>query len=170
MPRRITDAERRRILDHLATGASCNATAKKFRRSASTVSKIARQAGHDFGENAHSRLARAHVSRKAYGAEARAATLARFHEETDRFLDQLHERHVAFSFGGKDNTYNEHEFDEPDAQTKATLVRAAREAMRTVLDIDRHDNRQGDVEQAAGLIVDLVDGLRGRSSDDAATA
>jgi hypothetical protein len=158
MPKRITDAERRRILDHLATGASCNATAKKFRRSPDTISRIAKKAGHSFG---HTNLARAHEARKAYGAEARAATASRLHEEADRLLAELHEPHVVWNIGGKDNVYTEHRHPEPDVGAKYTMIRAAREAMRTVLDIDRHDNRQGDVEQAAGLIVDLVDGLRG---------
>lgn len=166
MPKPLTDAERDRILDHLATGASCNATAKHFGRSPDTISRIAKKAGHAFG---HTSLARAHEARKAYGAEQRATTAARLHEEADRLLDQLHEPHVVWNIGGKDNVYTEHEHPEPDVGAKHTLIRGAREAMRTVLDIDRHDNRQGDVDQAAGLIVDLVDGIRaGRGGDDEA--
>jgi IS30 family transposase len=159
MPKPVTDDERRRILDHLATGASCNATAKKFHRSPDTISRIAKKAGHSFG---HTNLARAHEARKSYGAEQRASTAARMHEEADRLLDQLHRPHLVWSFGGRDNEYNERLHDEPDVAAKYTMIRAAREAMRTVLDIDRHDNRQGDVDQAAGLIVDLVDGIRQR--------
>lgn len=162
MPKPVTDDERRRILEHLRTGASCNATAKKFHRSPDTVSRIAKKAGHSFG---HTNLARAHEARKAYGAEQRASTAARLHEEADRLLDALHEPHRVWNIGGKDNVYTEHRHPEPDVGAKYTMIRAAREALRTVLDIDRHDNRQGDVDQAAGLIVDLVDGIRGRRED-----
>lgn len=160
MAKRVTDNERAKILAHLQTGASCNATAKKFGRSTSTISKIARQEGHNFGDSAHSRLARAHEARRAYGAEARAETAAKLHAEANRLLEQLRQQHVAWSFGGRDNVYNEHVFDEPDQATKFTIIRSVATAMKTVLEIDKHDNRASDVDQAAGLIVELVDSLR----------
>lgn len=137
----LTDHERQEILDLLASGKSCRQIAAEVGRSNDTVSRIAASVGHSFGQ---SNLARAHEARSAYSAERRALLAARFTEAAEKLLAQLEQPHVAFSFGGKENTYAEHTFDEPDAATKFTLVRGAREAMRTVLDIDRHDNRAED--------------------------
>lgn len=134
----VTDDERKRIAQLLTEGHSYRAIAEETGRGRSTIARVAKAIGHRAGQ---SNLARAHEARSAYSAERRALLAARFTEEAEQLLDQLHQEHRAFSFGGRDNVYTEQLLPEPDIAGKRQLVQAAREAMRTVLDIDRHDNR-----------------------------
>ena len=138
MAKPLDDDERQRIVDLLQQGKSARDIAADVGRSADTVSRVARSIGHRFGRT---NLTHAREARSAYSAERRATIAARATEEAEKLLEQLGRRHVAFNFGGRDNSYEEHEFDEPPVDAKLTIVRAFREAMRTVLDIDRHDNR-----------------------------
>jgi len=69
----------------------------------------------------------------------RAATSRRFLDETNKLLDQLHQPHVAFNFGGKDNTYEEHEFPEPPVDAKRTLITSAAIAFDKHMAADKHD-------------------------------
>lgn len=156
--RPVTARERARILKLAEEGMSCGKIAKQLGRSPDTISRIAREAGHTWG---NTNLAKAHEAARAYGAEARARTAAKLHAEADRLIADLHKPHVTFKIGGKDNVYTEHQLPEPDVEAKFTIIRAAAQAMRTVLEIDSHDNRSQDVDQAAGLIVQLVDSIRG---------
>lgn len=142
MAKPLSDAEREQIIDLLHAGESRNDIAARVGRSPGTITNIAREIGHRFGQT---NLARAHEARRAYGAEARAATAARLHQEADLLLEQLHRPHLVFNIGGKDNVYTEHELSEPDVGAKLNLIRAAREALRTVLEIDKHDNRGDEV-------------------------
>lgn len=134
----LTDDERQRIVALLGEGKSARAIADEVGRSTDTVSRIARAIGHDFGRT---NLARAQDARSAYCAERRALIAARMTEECELLLDQLHQPHLAYSFGGKDNTYEEHELSEPPVDAKRALIQSARECVRTVLEIDRHDNK-----------------------------
>lgn len=141
MPKPLTDAQRQEVVDLLPSGKSCNEIARITGRGTTTVSRIAASVGHEWGQ---SNVVRAHEARKAYGAEARATLAARLHDAAGKLIDQLDQPHLVFNFGGRDNTYEEHTLDEPDVASKLNLIRGVREAMRTVLDIDRHDNRAED--------------------------
>jgi hypothetical protein len=134
----LTADERADIIALLGEGLSANEIARRTRRSTSTVSGIAKTIGHRFGQ---SNVAHAHEARSAYSAERRAELAARATVEAERLLDRMSGSYVVFNFGGRDNTYEEHTFTEPPVDAMLNLMRAFREAMRTVLDIDRHDNR-----------------------------
>jgi dsDNA-specific endonuclease/ATPase MutS2 len=138
MPAPITDEQRQQVIDLCHAGKSRNAIAAEAGVSPSTVTKVAKEIGHRF---AQSNLAHAHEARSAYSAERRAEIAARLTVEVEQLLDQLHGEYLVFNFGGRDNTYEEHELVEPPVEAKRMLIQAAREGMRTVLDIDRHDNR-----------------------------
>jgi DNA-binding CsgD family transcriptional regulator len=158
MAKPLTTDERQQIEQLLAEGKSYREIAETVGRSHGTIGKIARTIGHHSGQT---NLARAHEARSAYCAERRAVLAARFTEECERLLDELRAPYVAFNFGGKDNTYAEHELAEPDVQAKRLLIQAAREAMRTVLDIDRHDNR---AEEGAAAVDDWLRSMIGEAS------
>jgi hypothetical protein len=142
MAKRLTDAERQEIIDLLPTGASARELAKRTGRSVDTISRIARSVGHEFGRT---NLVRAREARSAYGAEARAELAAAAVEEISRLLGDMRKPHVAFSFGGKDNSYNERHFPEPDARSKRELAAAAGALGRMLMDIVRHDERADEV-------------------------
>jgi hypothetical protein len=141
MAKALSQEERDEIIDLLPTGKSAREIAALTGRAVDTVSRIARSVGHDFGRP---NLARAQEAKSAYSAERRALLAAKLTEEAELLLEQLHEPYTVFNFGGKENTYNEAQFDEPPVDAKFTIIRGAREALRTVLDIDRHDNRNDD--------------------------
>jgi len=134
----LTDDEREHIEALLATGKSARDIATEIGRSPDTISRIARSIGHSFGRT---NLDSAREARSAYCAERRALIAARLTEEAEKLLDQLHEPHLAFNFGGKENSYNEHLLGEPPIEGKRALIQSAREAVRTVLDIDKHDRK-----------------------------
>ncbi len=138
MAKPLTDDEREHIVALIHQGHSANEIARQTQRSADTVSRIARSIGWRFG---HTNLAHAHEARSAYTAERRASIAARLTEEVEQILIDLHRPHLAFNFGGKDNTYEEHLLDEPPVDAKRAMVQSISTLMRTVLDIDRHDNR-----------------------------
>lgn len=138
MPAPISDNERQRIIQLLNDGHSYATIANQTSRGTSTISRIAQSIGHQAGQT---NVARAHEARSAYSAERRAAIAAKATEEAERLLKELHDQHLVFNFGGRDNDYNEHLLAEPPVDAKRAMVQSFRELMRTVLDIDRHDNK-----------------------------
>jgi hypothetical protein len=141
MAKALSQEERDEIARLMAEGKSRNEIAALTGRSNGTITRLAAEIGHRFGQT---NLTHAHEARSAYSAERRAALAAKLTEEAELLLEQLHEPYTVFNFGGKENTYNEAQFDEPPVDAKFTIIRGAREALRTVLDIDRHDNRNDD--------------------------
>lgn len=164
---RIPDDERQRIADLIRTGQhSRNEIAKITGRGVATITRIGNDIGWDWlsacDERTQSTLARAHDARSAFCAERRAAIAARLTEESELLLDELHGEHLVFNFGGKDNTYEEHVLSEPPTEVKRALVSTVREAMRTVIEIDRHDSVV-DEGKAKGLLERIVEGLEAAS-------
>lgn len=140
MAKPLTEAERQHIIDLCHAGQSRNDIARAVGRSPDSISRVAHTIGHRFGQT---NLARAHEARRAYGAEARAETARRFHERANELLEQMDGEYLVFSFGGRDNTYNEQRLSEPPVEAKRQLIQAAAQAMRTVLEVDKHDNAGG---------------------------
>lgn len=140
----VSQGERADIEKALRAGKSCNAVAKEFKRSASTVSKIARDAGIEFSNLAHSRLTRAREARKGYGAERRAALAERYFDLIERIAGRMEGPHITFKIGGKDNVYTEHELPEPDAGALNAYGQTIRHLNVSAMDIIKYD------EAAAG--------------------
>lgn len=138
MAKPLTDDERERILELIRAGKGCAEIAREVGRAVDTVSRIAKTIGHQFGKT---NLARAHDARSAYSAERRAAIAARATERAEQMLERWEQPYLVFNFGGRDNDYNEHELVEPPVEAKRAMAQTFRDLMRTVLDIDRHDNR-----------------------------
>lgn len=157
MAKPLTEEQRQQIIDLLPTGRSCNDIAKQVGRSPDTVSRIAKSVGHAFG---HMNLARAHEVRRAYGVEARARRVALAHERMLRILERMGQPHTRYHFGGKDNTLNSVELDEPDSEMLRQYASAYASLSKAEADTLRHDERSDDVDRASGLIVDLVESLR----------
>lgn len=140
----VTDDEREQIADAIRTGRSYADIARQFQRGTGTVARIAKSIGWTVDQSTALRTRKANEGRSAYSAEKRAELAARITEEVERLLDDLRRPHLAFNFGGKDNTYEEHQLDEPPVEAKRALMQTIRDGLRTVLDIDRHDNRAED--------------------------
>lgn len=142
MAKRVSDEERQRIIDAFPTGKSCRQIAREFGRNPNTISAIARDVGHEFG---HINALRAHEINRKYGAEWRAETRQLLADEARRLLADLRKPALVYSFGGRDNTYNEHTLDEPDTKAKHELMRAATTALRAIRDLDATDSTTGNL-------------------------
>lgn len=140
MAKPVTPDERAHIIELLHTGKSANTIAREAGRSVDTISRIAKAEGHRFGQT---NLAHAHEARRAYGAEARAETARRFHQRANELLEQMEGEYLVFNFGGRDNTYEEHVLAGPPVEAKRQLIQAAAQAMKVVLEVDKHDNAGG---------------------------
>lgn len=99
--------EARELFDQ---GLSCNAIAAKLGVSAATVSRWARDEGLSFP--GRSKLAAAHSVRDFDMIAARTRLAQKMTANADRALDSLDGPFIVYNFGGKDNTYAEHELEE----------------------------------------------------------
>lgn len=144
----VTDDERARIIELIESGLSRSEVARQAGRGKSTITRIANEIGWDWLAMADARtqssLARAHGARSAFSAERRAVIAARMTEECEKLLDQMHGEFLVFNFGGKDNDYNEHLLERPPVESTRAMVQSVRDLLRTVIDIDRHDNKADD--------------------------
>jgi Helix-turn-helix domain len=132
----VTDAERARIRELHAQGLSCTRIAAEIGRSKSAVTRQCQAMGLAF-DRAQTKTATA--AKVADNAARRAEISRRFLEKSADLLDQMDQPHTAFNFGGKDNTYEEHEFSKPPVDALKTLVQAAGIAFDRHIAQDRHD-------------------------------
>lgn len=137
----LTDDERAAIIELIRSGLSYVEVARQTARSTGLVAKIAKEIGWSGDQSRLARVQVANENRSAYSAARRAKIAARLAEEAERLLLEMRQPHLAFNFGGKDNTYEEHQLEEPPVDAKRALMQTVRDALRTVIDIDRHDNR-----------------------------
>lgn len=112
----------RKVMRLAKQGRSCREIAKAVGFSRTIVSQIARDKGHTWG---CVNTKRANEARAAYDAERRTTQILAMSVELDGLISRYSAPHIAFSFGGKDNTYAEHRFDKPDSRTVLDLSRAA---------------------------------------------
>lgn len=140
MPPRMAPGLRAAILEDLRAGKTRNRIARDRGVSPSSVTKIAGEEGISFDRSLTKSATEAAV---ADARALRAITSRRFLDEANRLLDQLHQPHTAYNFGGKDNTYEEHEFPEPPVDAKRTLITAAAIAYDKHLAQERHDADDG---------------------------
>lgn len=137
MAKPVTPDERARIVDLLHEGHTCGHIAKTVHRSNDTISRIAAAEGHRFGE---SNLARAHEARSAYAAEARGEVASAALERARQLLAEFEAAQPVVT-GSADGPMVVRV--ELDARGQKDRAQAMSTLMRTVLDIDRHDNAGG---------------------------
>jgi len=133
----VTPDERAHIVDLLHEGHTCGHIAKTVHRSNDTISRIAAAEGHRFGE---SNLARAHEARSAYAAEVRGEVASAALERARQLLAEYEAKQPVVSGTADGPVVVEVKLD---ARGQKDRAQAASTLMRTVLDIDRHDNAGG---------------------------
>ena len=122
-----TDEESTRLTELHAAGKSLHFIAGELGRSKETVSRWAEKLGLSFSREKTAKAAEAvHVDNKA----RRVALEERLLVEAQKIMDQLWKPTLVFSFGGKDNDYNEHIIDRPTFGDQKAIVQTATTAIR----------------------------------------
>jgi transposase-like protein len=159
----INDELKQQIVDLAKTGLARNEIARQMGVAPSSVSKFCKAAGVGFDRTATAKA----TSAKQVDNKARRAELTeRLLREAKGFLDDLHAPHVAYSFGGRDNTYAEHRFDKPPQDTRLKLMQSFNIAIGRHIDLDKVDSTEG-VDNAKSLLTDLGRALGIKPADDA---
>lgn len=123
-------AERRTFTDKHAQearalfdeGHGCNAIARKLSVSPATISGWAKREGLRFDRSQTALAVRAHTIDLA---EMRVHLAQKMAVAASDMLDRLDGEYTVFSFGGKDNEYNEHTLEEPPVEVVRNAVTTA---------------------------------------------
>ena len=122
-----TDEESTRLTELHAAGKSLHFIANELGRSKRTISVWAEKLGLSFDRAETAKAAEAvHVDNKA----RRVALEERLLVEAQKIMDQLWKPTLVFSFGGKDNDYNEHTLTQPTFGDQKAIVQTATTAIR----------------------------------------
>jgi len=151
-------AQARNLFDK---GMSCRAMAAKLNVSTSTVSRWAKDEGLSFVARAQTSTAT--VVREFDMTAARVRLAEKLTRNADKSLDSLNAPFVVYSFGGKDNDYNDHTFDEAplSARREAQTIGAiAFDKLSKALEKD-----VSGVTSAHSLLDALIVGLDSRANE-----
>jgi transposase-like protein len=121
MTQRATfDAERAREM--FDRGLSCNAIARELGCAASTVSRWAKVSGLKFDR---AQVAAANQAHKVDLAAGRIRLAEKMLAAAEAMLDDIDEPYLVYNFGGKDNTYEEHELDTAPVEVRRNIITTA---------------------------------------------
>lgn len=137
MPARISDETRQAIAADIRAELPRNQIARKYDVSSSTVTLIARENGLTFDRSMTKRATEARITD---AAALRAETSMRFLHKAGELISMMDGEYLAYSFGGRDNTYNEHRLDRPPDSALRNLMVTAATAFDKHLAADRHDS------------------------------
>jgi transposase-like protein len=118
-------------------GATRNGVARQFGVAAASVSGIAKRAGITFDR---SRVKAATEARKVDLAARRSELAAGLLDDVAKLRGQLFAKTTLHAFGGKDNTHNSVDLDEPLYADKLKIVQAYGAAIDRHLKLDAHDS------------------------------
>lgn len=132
----LTPAERARIAELHATGMSRNKIADEIGRSWSSVSKTAKELGLTWDRAApRAAIEARRIDLAAMRAELAVMSLVR----AKNFLEALDQPFLVFNFGGKDNTYEDHQLDKPPTGDIRNLMTSYGIAVQRSMDLSRFD-------------------------------
>lgn len=144
---RISDEQKDRIIHDLL--GTRNKPEGAFRQIAArhgvsdwSVRKIAKEIGLNTEISSRERTRNATRALVADGAARRQALAERLLDEAQKALDSMHRPCVAYNFGGKDNTFNEHEIREPSFADKRNLMIIAATALDKHKMLDQYDSNE----------------------------
>ncbi|WP_336651597.1 MULTISPECIES: helix-turn-helix domain-containing protein [unclassified Leucobacter] len=147
------DPKRALLRDLHAKEMSVRAIADELGVSRSTVSRWAKEDGLAFDRARTAQAVAAHSIDLAAGRQRLAEKMLRRAEEA---LDELDKPYVVFSFGGRDNVYNEHELKRPPIEVKRNVLTMAG---ITFDKLTRIVEKDPDVSGAASVVQSLEAGI-----------
>lgn len=150
-----------RILELQARGLGRNAIVKAMAEDgtpvgAGTITKVVQEAGRSFDR---AEPAQATAARKADARARRERLHDDYLREASRLLKELRKPTLVFSFGGKENEYNEHTLPEADAHTKLKLVQASTMLADRAMRLAEADSDSG-VEAGRSMLGALAGALK----------
>lgn len=154
-PRPVTDETREQVRALHAEGLGRNEIARRLQRSPRTISVLSAQMGLSYDRTATEEATRA---RMADLAERRAILAEELQGDAERLTASVWEPAKVFSFGGKDNTYNEKPVDEPPADAKKALMATAGMAIDRSLKLCPPLESNGE-EDARSMLGKVMTGL-----------
>ncbi|MEV2249393.1 helix-turn-helix domain-containing protein [Streptomyces sp. NPDC050147] len=153
--RPVTDEDREAVRELHAQSLGRNEIARRLNRSPRTISVIAAELHLTFDTTMTEDATRARVAQLA---EKRAILADALTDDALRLSAQLWQPATIYNFGGKDNTYEEKQVDEPPASDKRQLITAATAAAAQSLRLVP-PSEDGGAEQARSMVGQLLTGL-----------
>lgn len=151
----ITEQEMDRIAALHADGLSRNAIARELGRSQAAVSRACDRMGLRFDRHL---TVEATAAKVADAAARRAALQEQTLAGAERLMGQMFAQTRVYSFGGKENEYNERWHDEPPFRDKRDIATAVAALAQTALKLAEYDKAVGD-EGDKSMLTDLRDKL-----------
>lgn len=151
-------------------GLGRNAISREMGITNSVVSRTAKYLGLTFDRT---KMRAVTAARVADLAERRSLLAVQFHDVAEESLDRIYEDTVVYSFGGKENTYEEHTFGEAPASERRALVLAAGAATDRSLKLappEETSNLDGAKSMLGSLGAALLTFSRDLDEQDAAAA
>jgi predicted transcriptional regulator len=136
-------------------GHSCRAIANELGVAPSTISRWASNDGLKFNRSQTALAVRAHTVDLAAARIELAQMMAVAAREG---LEELDRPFLVYSFGGKDNTYEEHLLDHAPQDVRNLAQRTAGIAFDKLTRIVEHDN--SGLDETVGMLDTLADGFR----------
>lgn len=143
-----TDQLDQQLRDLAADGTPIRQMAERLGTSKSVVDRRLKTLGVTLDRSRTEAATRAHtLDAKARRAALQLSLLG----DAERLRQQLWQPTIAFNFGGKDNTYNEHQLDKPPFADQLKIMQATGIAVDRSLKLADHDDGTG-AAQVVGLL------------------
>ncbi|MEU1553993.1 helix-turn-helix domain-containing protein [Streptomyces scabiei] len=152
----VTDEDRAEIVRLHAQGLGRNEIARRTGRAQRTVSVICAEEGLVFDVTMTEDATRHRVAQLA---ALRADAAVDLHLDGMKLAQQMWEPALIYNFGGKDNTYEDREVDEPPAIDKKALMSAAGIAFEKSLKLVPPAD-EGGADDARSMLGQLMVGLK----------
>lgn len=146
---------RAKVLDLHAKGLGRNEIAKLTGIGAASVTRIVQAEGGSFDRTKTEQAVKA---RQVDLAQLRGIVSEKLLTRANELLDEMDDSFLAFNFGGKDNTYEEHLLERAPVDARRTMIQAATTAVKTHTDLVKFDSDQGQA-RAESLLDAIAAGI-----------
>lgn len=157
IPNPVTDEDREQVRALHAAGLGRNEIAREIGRSGETVSKIAKALGLSFERGPE--VAAATAAKVADAKARRAQLMHELLDDAERLRVQLFAPTTIHSFGGKENTYNSKDVDQPLFRDQRDIIQSVSTAITASIRLDQHDADTG-ADGAKSMLGALAAGLQ----------
>lgn len=150
----ITDAQRKQVLTLHAQGHARNEIARTVGISAGSVTNICRAADRSFDRSGTKQATEA---RQIDLAAGRVRLAEKMLAASESMLDRIDEPYLVYSFGGRDNDYNEHELASAPVEVRRNIITTAGITFDKLTRIV--EKSDSGLEQAAGVLDQIAEGF-----------